>query len=192
MRLPQTQPAAGPRSRIAGILAAGLCLSLLLLALHWTDVSCRVGELGSSGGAVVPFELEAGKGLYGLILSARTAPSFHGAARVRLEGEPAMDYALYDLSRLFHPGQRNRPPLQDGILSGLHPGDRFKLGVMMQPKLVAVPGSEVPIASCCVPPRSLDSSSQGEEQPIPLRLSFYDTNSNRPLLVIPVHFSRPE
>jgi hypothetical protein len=101
-----------------------------------------------------------------------------------------MDYRLVNLAPIRIFGRNQGQGLKKHILHGLNRGDKLAILVVMQPQLVKVEGFEVPIASCCAPPRTRSSGSPDLSEPIqsPLTLSLIAAASGKPLLQIPILF----
>jgi hypothetical protein len=128
--------------------------------------SARTGSLGDRTSAIEPFVLESGNGLYLLSFSGEINGEFQGDLRISLEGTPAMDYRLVNLAPIRFFGRNQGQGLKKHILHGLNRGDKLAILVVMQPQLVKVEGFEVPIASCCAPPRTRSSGSPDLSEPI--------------------------
>lgn len=167
-----------------------VALGLVIAALLSLGVSARSGTLGHAMLPVAPFQLEPGKGLYLLSFSGEIEEDCNPAVRVTLDGSPAMDYRLLDLTALHFPLQNRGGNWLDQTLIGCRSGDRLSLLVVMQPQRVQVEGFERPIASCCVPRQALSSTATDRDRASaqPLELNFTAVGNGQRLLRIPVIF----
>ena len=140
---------------------------------------------------VEPYVLQPAKGLYLLTFSGDIEGGFSGDVKVILAGTPAMDYRLVNLAPARFFARSQGYGFQDGTLIGLKPGDKLAVLILMQPQLVKDEGLERPIASCCLPPETRLSRTNGDT-PHPLALSFVDTANGKTLLQIPVEIQHQQ
>jgi len=136
--------------------------------------------------------LDPGKGIYTLLFRVRTATDLHGVLRIALEGAPGVNYTLFNLSTLLHPGNGNHPQLQEDLLLLPGHGDHFELGILLQPKPAAPVDVRLNpfLPDCCKGAGQLANSSLSSVADLdrPLQLNFYDSDSGRLLLEIPIRF----
>ena len=94
-------------------------------------------------------------------MTATVIPPYRGNARLVLEGLPEQDYEIQFSAPVIDLPLRRRPEFRDGVLHGLQPGDRLALWVVIRPSAPA----------------------RGKHD-----LRFYDTETQRPVLSVPVIF----
>jgi hypothetical protein len=168
------------KSLLAVLAAVGL--SLLAAGHRWGDSSHAIGLVTAAGGKVRhPAVFEGEWDRYMQITTATVLPPFRGDARVVLEGERVPDYRLYYSEPVVNLGLKRIPRFENDILHDLRPGDRIALWVELTPeKAIGGTGARDP-SGLLANPKPVKGG---------LRLSFYDTRTERPVLSIPFIFKR--
>jgi hypothetical protein len=140
-----------------------------LAATHrFRDSGHAIGLLGPGGGKVRhPVLLEPGRAQYVLIVTGTVLPPYRGDARVVVEGEPEMDYDIHCPAPVIDLGIHRVPTFRTHVLEGLQPKDKFTLWVVMRPH-----GPHV--------------FSAGNSHAAGNTVAFYDTQTGRRLLEVPV------
>lgn len=167
------------------MIALGTIVVLALGAAIYrpSDSSHAIGLINRHGGkARHGFMLESGQRLYTLIATATVLPPVRGDVRVALQGEPVMDYAIYDSKPVIDFGLHRRPHLENNVLHAVQPRDRLALWVVMRPQ-----GADGNSTGLLSPPTPLTDNSAGTNSP--LALVFNEVRSGNEVLRIPVHFT---
>ena len=165
------------------IVAAGV--SLFAANFRFGDSAHAIGMLNNKGGkARHPFMVKSGQDRYFLIMTGVVLPPIKGDVRVVLEGEPAMDYTLYNSEPIVDLGIHRRPVFKDDVMMGVQPRDTLALWVDMKPLSDERLFNDDPIEDLVG-----KSSADGPNGHLPLSLSFYATETGAQLLSIPVAYS---
>ena len=176
------------RWKSALVFALSILVALVAAGYRYADSSHAMGLLTMKGGkARHGFQIRSGENLYALIATASVLPPVRGDVRVSLEGEPAMNYAIYNTEPIIDLGLHRKPRLENGILYGVQPRDRLAFWVMMQPQ-VQTEGQHA--AGWLHTPTALTGDSSSADHPLALR--FTDLRTGRELLRIPVVFTDKE
>lgn len=149
-----------PRHLITCTIAAAI--SLAAAGHRWGDSGHAIGLIRLDGGSARhPIVLESGKRRYSLIVTATVIPPYRGDTRIVLEGLPEQDYEIRLSEPVIRLPLHRSPEFRDGVLYGLEPRDRLALWVVIRPSVPA----------------------EGKYS-----LRFYDTETGRPVLSVPVIF----
>jgi len=199
--------------RYKNLITFGLAVAISLLAAHhrWGDSSHAIGLITAKGGkARHPSFFTSGNTRYAQIATATILPPFRGDVKVLLEGDPKMDYEIHFSKPVIDLGLHRLPDFKDGILYGLQPKDQVALWVMIHPPRVdPVCGMRCEsefIRHCfkgreyCFCTESCRSSFQQTPEKYMDRdhangkylLAFYDIQSGRSVLKIPLIFQGKE
>ncbi len=119
--------------------AIAVSISLVGATYRWGDSAHSIGLIKQSGGeARHPSTLESGGSLYTLIATATVIPPYRGAARVVLEGSPAIDYTIHSSEPVVDFGLRRQPRFDESknVMYDLRPMDRIALWVVMRPPVL--------------------------------------------------------
>jgi len=171
------------------VFIASLVIALLAAGFRFSDSSHAIGMLSLKGGkGRHPFVVETGHSLYTLIMTGKILPPFRGDIRIALEGEPGMNYALYNSEPIFDLGLHRHPELDGTLLRSVQPGDRVALWVVMQPALPADGQAEYRGFLSQRVSAYLDHQSRNDAQgdSSGLALCFYAVDSGRRLLRLPI------
>ena len=143
-----------------------LFATILSVAAAWYrhgDSAHAMGMISVKGGkARHPVHLPAGKERYTLVVTGAIIPPYRGDARVVVEGQPDIPFAVHGSDPIIDLGFRRRPHFENDTLTGLQPRDRFTIWVVMKPAEPMPPGKRA--------------------------VTFIDTATERPVLSIPVLF----
>lgn len=165
------------------ILAAAV--SLVAASYRFGDSAHAIGMLNKDGGkARHPFMIKSGKDRYYLIMTGVVLPPLKGDIRVALEGEPAMNYAIYNSEPVVDLGIHRRPAFDADLLTGVQGRDTLALWVEMQPQSYEYLFGGEPEMNTLG-----KSSTDGPNGEGPLNLSFYADDNGNMLLSIPVVFA---
>ena len=184
-----------------------LAASYLAATYRWGDSAHSIGLIKASGGeARHPSFLGSGENGYTLIATATVIPPYRGDARVVLEGEPAVEYAIHLSGPVVDLGIRRNPELRGNVIHGLKPMDRIALWVVMKPPVIdpvcrmtymdgflktSYAGKDYFFCSeGCAEAFGKDPEKYKNNVGIKgaYNLAFYDTKTNRPVLSVPVIF----
>lgn len=168
---------------LAFVLAVGI--SGVAANYRFGDSAHAIGMLNLKGGkARHPFMIKSGQDRYFLIMTGVVLPPFKGDVRVALEGEPAMNYVIYNSEPVVNLGIHRRPMFNVDLLTGVQSRDTLALWVEMEPRSYEyLFGDEPEIASFG------KSSTEGPNGERPLSLNFYTTDTGDQLLSIPVVYA---
>ena len=199
--------------RYKNLITFGMAVAISLVAAHhrWGDSSHAIGLITAKGGkARHPSFFSSGKTHYAQITTATVLPPFRGDVRVLFEGDPKMDHEIYFSKPVIDLGLQRLPGFRNGTLYGLQPMDRIALWVMIHPPRVD------PVCGMRCEPEFIRESFQGREycfctegclssfRQAPeeytekdhpngkYTLAFYDTQSGRSVLKIPLIFQGKE
>jgi hypothetical protein len=141
--------------------------------------------LNNKGGkARHPFMVNSGQDRYILIMTGVVLPPLKGDVRVVLEGEPAMDYTLYNSEPIVDLGFHRRPVFEENIMKGLQARDTLALWVDMKPL-----SDERLFSDNSISDLVGKSSADGPNGHLPLSLNFYATETGDRVLNIPVLYA---
>lgn len=187
--------------------ALALAASFLAATYRWGDSAHAIGAIRASGGeARHPAYLTSAEGCCTLIATATVIPPYRGDARVVLEGKPSIEHGIYLSGPVLDLGIRRNPELRDNVIHGLQPKDRIALWVVMKPPAIdpicgmayqdgfieaSYAGKEYFFCSEACARAFTDSPAQYKDNDTVkgrYNLAFYDTQTNRPVLRVPVIF----
>lgn len=178
---------------------------------HFYDSAHTIGLIKAGGGeARHPILLDRGRDSYTLIATATVVPPYRGDVRVAVEGEPAMDFMIYNSEPVVDLGVFRHPAFRNNVLYDLRPKDKIALWVVMKPKGSALPGHANPEqasdvtanGSCCEIPAP-EAATKAEEHPTAHGngnkdprtkqfLAFYDVDTNARVLQVPIIYRDKE
>ncbi len=186
-------------------------ISLVAAKYRWGDSSHAMGLISASGGkARHPSFFNGGKDHYAQITTATVLPPFRGDVRVTLEGDPPMAHEIYFSRPIVDLGFRDLPEFQDNTLYNLKPRDRLALWLLMHPGVVdpvcgmakqenfqSARHRGKPYFFCtsqCMETfkSSPDQYLNADTARGKYTLSFYDVQTNQPVLKIPLVFRGKE
>jgi len=183
-----------------------VAVSLVAAAHRWGDSAHSIGLIRANGGeAKHPASLESGEREYTLIATATVIPPYKGNARIVLEGEPKIDYKIHLSAPVVDLKLHRKPELRDNILYDLQPRDRIALWVLMKPPVVdpvcgmsytnefskhTHDGKDYFFCSenCLETFRQAPDKYKYMGARGKYTLAFYDTNTGKPVLKVPVIF----
>ena len=169
------------------VLICSLAAGFSLFAAHYRfgDSAHAIGMLNNKGGqARHPFMITSGQDRYFLIMTGVVLPPLQGDVRVALEGEPAMNYTIYNSEPVVDLGIHRRPGFDGEILTGVKSRDTLALWVEMEPQSYEyLFDGESEMSTLA------KSSTVGPNGAGPLSLNFYASDNGNELLRIPVVFA---
>ena len=149
------------------------------------DSAHAIGMLSVKGGkARHPFMVKSGMDRYYLIMTGVVLPPLKGDVRVALEGEPAMNYAIYNSEPVVDLGIHRRPEFEVDLMTGVQSRDTMALWIEMEPQSYDFLFGDAPEISSFG-----KSSTLGPNGNQPLSLNFYANDTGAQLLGIPVVYS---
>jgi len=162
-----------------------ILLSAGAASYRFGDSAHAIGLINKKGGmARHGFRLDPGLDRYTLIATATVLPPVRGDLQVVLQGNPAMDYAIYDSPPLIDLGFHRRPRFRENVLWGVEPRDRLALWIVMRPG----EGRESSAGWLAAPTPLTGRSDSSDEA---LALVFNDRKNQQEVLRIPIEFSGP-
>lgn len=189
------------KSAIFFALSVAVCLAGATTRIH--DSAHSIGTLSLNGGKVNhPALLDSGKSRYTIIATGTVLPPYRGDVRVALEGQPSLDYRIYNSRPVIDLGLFRHPKFSNYILHDLRPKDKIALWVVMTPKQKITDPALTGVVSrdnagppdCCetpapsVHPAGERSYGQQVRKGQRLAIMFYDTKTEKQMLRIPVIF----
>lgn len=182
-----------------------IAVSLLASGYRWGDSAHSIGLIEASGGSVRhPAFLGGAQSGYMLIATARVVPPYSGDVRVALEGEPRIEHRIFLSGPVVDLGMRRNPALKGNVIHGLEPDDRLALWVLMKPPLFdpvcGMPYEEGFLKSAvgdsdsffcsesCSEAFRKEPGKYGGGLQGRYNLVFYDVQTNRAVLNVPVIF----
>ncbi len=183
-----------------------VAVSLVAADYRWGDSAHSIGLIRAKGGeARHPATLQSGDTGYTLIATATVLPPYKGNARVVLEGEPKLDYKIHLSAPVVDLKLHRKPELRNDILYDLQPRDRIALWVLMKPPVLdpvcgmayndkfskhTHDGKDYFFCSehCLETFRQAPEKYQVTGVRGKYTLAFYDTNTGKAVLSVPVIF----
>ncbi len=182
-------------------------VSVLAANYRFGDSAHAIGLIKKFGGeARHAVSLESGRDRYMLIATATVIPPYRGDTRIVLEGEPAIAHRIYLSEPVVDLGLRRLPVFRDNVLYHLEPRDSIALWVDMKPpqidpvcgmadgegfKRIRHEGREYVFCSDgCLEAFGRNPAKYSGKNHVRgrYRLAFYDTQTNRRVLNVPIDF----